>query len=175
MPFTPFHMGAGLLAKAAMDGRISLVSFGVAQVRMDIEPGVRMAAAQGDLHGWSHTLAGALAIGAVATVAAPWLIRRLVGRWNAELRHYRLEWLMTPAAPRKWAVATGAFFGTMSHVLLDGLMHRDMQPFAPFSDSTPLLALLPHDEVYALCAAGALLGAAVWLMRKRLQRGCACR
>ena len=42
MPFTPFHMGAGVVGKAVLDGRISLINFGVAQVLIDIEPGVHM-------------------------------------------------------------------------------------------------------------------------------------
>ena len=32
MPFTPFHMGAGLIAKAATNKKFSLVSFGLAQI-----------------------------------------------------------------------------------------------------------------------------------------------
>ena len=69
-------MGAGVVGKAVLDGRISLISFGVAQVLIDIEPGVHMLFGWADLHGWSHTLAGALAIGALSTAISPWLIRR---------------------------------------------------------------------------------------------------
>ena len=166
MPFTPFHMGAGLTAKAVLDGRISVISFGIAQVLMDIEPGVRMLTGKGDLHGWTHTLAGALAIGAIATLVTPLLIRPIVKRWNSELAHYRVHWLMVPAAPRKWAVAAGAFFGTLSHIVLDGIIHRDMLPIAPVSDLNPLMSLLGHDTVYLLCAAAAVAGTGAWLLRK---------
>lgn len=159
-------MGAGLTAKAVLNGRISVISFGIAQVLMDIEPGVRMLTGKGDLHGWTHTLAGALVIGAITTVVAPLLIRPVVKRCNAELAHYSMQWLMVPAASWKWAVAAGAFFGTLSHIVLDGVMHRDMLPFAPISDSNPLMSLLEHDTVYLLCAAAAVAGTAAWLLRK---------
>ena len=162
-------MGAGVVGKAVLDGRISLISFGVAQVLIDIEPGVHMLFGWADLHGWSHTLAGALAIGALSTAISPWLIRPLVGRWNTEVHHYRLSWLSLPASPKKWAVATGAFVGTLSHLLLDGLIHADMHPFAPIADANPLLALVAHDEVYALCAVAMGLGSVAWLARKYLQ------
>ena len=56
------------MGNAVLDGRSSLISFGVAQVLMDIEPGVRMIVGRGDLHGWSHTLVGAIPIGALATM-----------------------------------------------------------------------------------------------------------
>lgn len=170
MPFTPFHMGAGLTAKAVLDGRISLISFGLAQVLMDLEPGVRMITSQGDLHGWTHTVVGALCIGALTTLTAPFLIRPIVQRWNQELAHYRQTWLTAPTVSRPWSVATGAWVGTLSHVVLDGLIHPDMQPLAPLTSLNPLLEWLQHDTVYALCAAAAAVGAAAWLVRKRWQR-----
>jgi hypothetical protein len=42
MPFTPFHMGAALIVKPVTDLRFSLLTFTVAQVAMDIEPGIAM-------------------------------------------------------------------------------------------------------------------------------------
>ena len=163
-------MGVGLIAKAVLDRRISVISFGVAQVLMDIEPGVRMLAGTRDLHGWTHTWAGALVIGAISTLVAPLLIPPIVRRWNSEVLHYRLPWLVVREVPRKWAVAAGAFFGTLSHIVLDGIIHTDMRPFIPFSDLNPLMSLLEHDTVYSLCAVAAVAGAAAWLLRKWTQR-----
>jgi len=162
-------MGAGLAAKAVLDGRISLISFGVAQVLIDLEPGVRMLTGQGELHGWSHTVAGALAAGTLATVIAPRLIPPIVRRWNQELAHYRQHWLTIAPQPRQGAVATGAFVGTFSHLLLDGFMHADMHPLAPFTLLNPWLHWLQHGTVYALCAAVAAASAALWLVRKAVQ------
>ena len=42
MPFTPFHMGAGLALKAVAGRHFSVLTFGIAQVAMDIEPLVGM-------------------------------------------------------------------------------------------------------------------------------------
>ncbi len=170
MPFTPFHMGAGLTAKAVLDGRISLISFGVAQVLMDLEPGLHMLTGQGQLHGWTHTVWGALCIGAITTAIAPFVIRPIVRRWNQELQHYRQTWLTASTVSRKGSVATGAWVGTLSHVALDGVIHADMKPLAPLHDLNPLLGLLQHDTVYVLCAVAAAIGSAAWLLRKRLQR-----
>ncbi|MCB1770876.1 MAG: hypothetical protein KDJ31_14465 [Candidatus Competibacteraceae bacterium] len=38
MPFTPLHRGPGLAIKALAGRRFSLLTFGIAQVAMDIEP-----------------------------------------------------------------------------------------------------------------------------------------
>jgi len=38
MPFTPIHMGPGILIKAILHGGFSLMVFGWAQIIMDIQP-----------------------------------------------------------------------------------------------------------------------------------------
>jgi hypothetical protein len=165
MPFTPFHMGAGLLAKAVLDKRISLISFGMAQVLIDVEPGVSMLVGASNLHGWSHTIAGALCVGALTTAIAPWVIRRFVERWNVEVHHYHRPALCMTVCG--WGpVALGAFVGTLSHLVLDAFIHADMHPLAPFAQSNPLLGMVAHDNVYALCALSAGVGMVCWLIRK---------
>lgn len=170
MPFTPFHMGFGLAAKAAAGHRVGLVSFGVAQVLMDIEPGVRMLLDDGRLHGWSHTLPGALLIGALATWGSSRLSGLLVRRWNAEVSHYGLGWLCVPGAVSAKVLAAGAFVGTFSHVALDSLMHADMQPLAPWSSANPLMGLVAHDAVYTGMVVLGVAGGLSWLIRQWLQR-----
>ena len=73
-------------------------------------------------------------------------------------------------ASRWSAVATGAFFGTLSHVAVDALIHADMRPFAPLASSNPLLGVVAHDTVYSACAAAAVVGSLVWLARRWLGR-----
>lgn len=65
MPFTPFHMGAALIVKPAARQHFSVLVFGIAQVAMDIEPLIGMILDWDVLHGPSHTILGALAIGAL--------------------------------------------------------------------------------------------------------------
>jgi membrane-bound metal-dependent hydrolase YbcI (DUF457 family) len=60
------------------------------------------------------------------------------------------------------AVTVGAFFGSLSHVALDSLMHHDIHPLAPFSQANPLMGLVSHDGVYQLCAIAGVLGAVAW-------------
>lgn len=67
MPFTPFHMGFGLTAKAAAGNPLGQIAFGLSKVLMDIEPGVRVPLGTSDLHGCSHTMLGAAVMAALAT------------------------------------------------------------------------------------------------------------
>lgn len=170
MPFTPFHMGAGLLAKAATGSHMSIVSFALAQVAMDMEPGVRMVMGDATLHGWSHTWLGAVAIGAITVPMARPLSQRIVTRWNHEVRHYGQAWLAVGGCVGWGAIAVGAFWGTFSHVLLDSLMHADMLPWVPFTQANPLLGWVAHDTVYHAMSMSAVVGALAWLVRKYRRR-----
>ena len=167
MPFTPFPFGPGMLFKAAGGRRFSLIGFGLAQVLMDIEPGIGMLRGADVLHGWSHGVPGALAIGAVASALTPPLARRLLPRWNAELRHLRLARYAGEPAPGWGAAAAGAFVGTLSHIVFDSIMHVDMRPFAPWSAANPFLHWLPVDTLHQACVASGVLGLTWWLLRAR--------
>ena len=68
MPFSPLHMGPGIVVKACLQGAFSLMVFGWSQILMDIQPLVVMLTERGELHGFSHTYIGASLI---AIIAAP--------------------------------------------------------------------------------------------------------
>ena len=170
MPFTPFHMGAALIVKPATDKRFSLLTFAIAQIAMDIEPGIGMLVGSETLHGPSHTVGGALLIACLVIAVAKWICTPILRRYNHEVIHYKLYWLLESESVERTAVVTGAFFGTLSHIVLDSLMHHDIHPLAPFSNSNPLLDLVSHDGVYQLCAVLSGVGAVLWLASKWLRR-----
>ena len=164
-------MGLALAIKPAARARFSVLSFGLAQIAMDVEPLLGMLRDWDVLHGWSHTFAGALCIGAAVALASPPLLNAMVRFLHAKASENGMAWFLDPEPLSRLAVWTGAMVGTISHVLMDALMHRDMQPFAPFSPANPLLGLVEHDNVYFLCAVLFGAGAAAWtLSRWRKQR-----
>ena len=155
-------MGAALIVKPGLNRNISGITFGIAQIAMDIEPGVGMLTGAAVLHGPTHTILGALVIACLVMLIAPSICNYLLRRWNKEVTHHRLPWLAQPETSRT-AVTVGAFFGTLSHVALDSLMHHDIHPLAPFSQVNPLMGLVSHDGVYQLCAIAGVLGAVAWV------------
>ena len=168
MPFTPFHMGAVLIVKPRLEHRISLIAFGLAQIAMDVEPGVRMLFGWDDvLHGPSHSFLGALLIALLVLPIVPRVADPILRRWNKEVAAYGQAWLIQPDAVSRRAAIAGALFGTLSHVVLDSLMHHDMKPLFPFSSQNLLLGLVSHDAVYQLCAVAACWGATSWLITQR--------
>lgn len=115
MPFTPFHSGPGLLAKAVLGRHFSFVIFGATQVAMDIEPLLKLQGhLDGPVHGMTHTWPGAILI-ALAVFGLWHRARRAPGTLFAELR-------VMPVA----VALISAFFGTFSHLVLDAWMHTDI-------------------------------------------------
>lgn len=170
LPFTPFHLGAALIVKPALNRRFSVITFGIAQVAMDIEPGIRMAAGSDVLHGPTHTILGALLMALLVTLIAPSICDALLTKWNKEVVYYQQLWLAHPGSVSRTAVITGACFGTLSHVVLDSLMHHDVHPLSPFSQANPFIGLMTHDGVYQGCTIAGALGIAAWLASQWVRR-----
>ena len=154
MPFTPFHLGPGALFKAIGGDHFSFMIFGGSQVLMDVEPLVRMTRGDTVLHGLSHTVAGAFAIGIVSAA---------VGRplSNMVLRH------SVGGSPTiGWTVAfISAFVGTYSHIALDAVMHPDMNPLWPFALGNGLLGLISVANLHWFCIASGVLGGIIAIPR----------
>ena len=147
MPFTPIHLGPGLVFKAIGGRRFSFMVFGGAQVLMDIEPLVGILRGWPVLHGYTHTVAGALVIGTLAG---------FIGR---PLSEYALRLLRIAHPPFGWGSAfAGAYVGTFSHVGLDAIMHADMAPFWPLLASNPWLGAVSIETLHLACYAAAGLG-----------------
>jgi membrane-bound metal-dependent hydrolase YbcI (DUF457 family) len=163
LPFTPFHMGAALIVKPALHRRFSIITFSIAQVAMDIEPGFRMWANADVLHGPTHSILGALIMAFIVMLIAPSICNYLLTKWNKEVIYYKQPWLVHSEPVSKSAVAIGAFFGTLSHVVLDSLMHHDIHPLSPFSKANPLMDLITSDGVYQGCMIMGVLGIVGWL------------
>ena len=157
-------MGAALIVKPALSKRFSVITFGIAQVAMDIEPGIRMALGTDVLHGQTHTLPGAVVIAILVMLIAPSICNGLLAKWNKEVIYYNLLGLVRSGPVSKTAVMAGAFFGTLSHVFLDSLIHHDIHPLSPFSQANPFMGLISHDGAYLACTVAAVLGIAAWLI-----------
>ncbi len=155
MPFTPFHMGPGILVKAILQGSFSLMVFGWAQIVMDIQPLFVLITGNGHLHGFSHTYIG-------ATLLA--IFSALSGKYLSEtsliiLGVYKKQ---DPLKIRWWVSFLSAFIGTYSHVILDSIMHRDVEPYYPLSKENKLLAIINVNQLHQLCIYSALVGAIIY-------------
>ena len=127
MPLTPLHLAVGLPARKYA----SIKAFIVVNILIDLEPGAIMFFGMDKLgyplHQWFHTIGGATAL---ATITL------LIGI------PYKGQF-------RKWLY--GAFLGAYSHILLDSLVHSDVELFSPILAGNPFYLDI-HAEVSILCA-----------------------
>ncbi|MBF0379305.1 MAG: DUF4184 family protein [Desulfamplus sp.] len=168
MPATPFHIGAALVVKPVADNHFSVITFSVAQILMDIEPLIGLFRNSGTLHGVTHTIIGAIIIAILAALISPCICRLILGRFNREVEFYKIGWLSAPETASPMVIYSSAYFGTLSHLLLDSFIYYDIHPFIPFSDSNPFLNIISQYGVYYLCSVSAVVGAAAWVIRKKM-------
>jgi hypothetical protein len=163
-------MGPGAAIKAVADEQFSLITFGMAQIAMDIEPLARILRGDRILHGLTHTYVGAGLIGAIVLVFGRPLAGPLLEFWRGEVNKEGAGWLAGHRTLGWLPAATGAFVGTFSHVALDSLMHADIRPFAPFSASNGLLGVVSVGSLHRWCVLAGAIGLAVWVVRRYVSR-----
>ena len=162
MPFTPFHLGAGILASSVTPKRaFSFGVFLVAQGVMDVQPGLGLLLDWDVLHGWTHTYPAAVVL-AVLVIA-------LWGLWE-RVRPQRFD----AARVGPVVLMTSALFGTLSHVWLDSQYHAEMASLTP-----SVLRLVPAGDAAVmteiLCGVAALVGGVIWAVRWLTLRLMRCR
>jgi len=154
MPFTPFHLGPGIAIKALLQGSFSLMVFGWTQIVMDIQPLIVLITGEGHLHGFSHTYLG-------ATLLA--IFSALTGKYLSELGLFILglnrQWQVQIAW---WVAFLSAFIGSFSHVLLDSIMHGDLEPFFPITTDNPFLNRISVQALHKLCVYSGLIGGTLY-------------
>jgi hypothetical protein len=163
MPATPFHLGPGLLIKAAAPRQFSMAAYSLAQVVIDVESGFYILRDEYPVHRQAHTFL----LGGLIGLLCGLIVSR-IGRWWARPRDAVPEVL---AAEFRMPIAvTSGIFGGIFHSVLDGIMHEDIRPFRPFTDANPLYGLVSLRVLYLFCIITGLVGGVLILAQERRQR-----
>ena len=152
MPFTPLHMGPGMLLKALFQGSFSLLVFGWTQIVMDIQPLIVLLSGEGHMHGFTHTFVGSTLIA---------LLSLFTGKYLGEFILHILK--IGNQTSISWKVATiSSFIGSYSHVLLDAIMHTDVEPFFPINKLNPFFGYLYIPELHKFCFYSGFIGILIY-------------
>lgn len=140
MPFTPYHFGPALVAKGLLKNRFCIITFALSQVIIDLESLFYLLQNDWPVHRFFHTYVGAtLAIIISIVLAKPLLkILKLIATWKA--------------------ILIAAVFGGYSHIILDSIMHRDIQPLSPFFESNGLLGIMSVSALHNACVYSGVIG-----------------
>lgn len=167
MPITPFHFGPGLALKAIAPRSFSWTAFVAAQVFIDCETLYYILTRQYPLHREMHTFVGATAAGLAAGCLLSAIVRgvpRIDERICGRARSIRSE-----ISAR--GLVIGGLIGGASHPLLDGMMHPDIRPFAPWTDLNPLLGMISLGTLHLGCMIAGMAGVALLWMRSSRDDG----
>ena len=157
-------MGPGILIKALLQSSFSLMVFGWTQIIMDIQPLVILLMGEGHLHGFTHTFLGATLIAITSAISGKYLSElglRIIGVNEFGFNQIRKK--SNKVIIISWKVAfISALIGSYTHVLLDAIMHGDVQPFYPFNLSNELLGLISISSLHKSCLYSGLIGASIF-------------
>lgn len=130
MPFTPYHLGPGLLVGLLFLSFIDFPTFLIASVIVDVEPFlVLIFNLNYPLHGFFHSLLGGTLAAFLLTLA----MRPIRGRFSSLLSFFKLEQTVSFKS-----ILVAALLGVYLHVLLDSRLYSDIRPFYPL-EANPLL------------------------------------
>ncbi len=154
MPFTPIHIGPGILIKGILQNSFSLMVFGWTQIVMDIQPLIIMIIGHGHIHGFTHTYLGAILVAIFAV---------LTGKYLSEIGLKISGVSKQNPINISWRVCfLSAFTGSFSHVFLDSIMHTDVEPFYPVFITNQFFGMISITTLHKICLYSGLAGAAIY-------------
>jgi membrane-bound metal-dependent hydrolase YbcI (DUF457 family) len=66
-------------------------------------------------------------------------------------------------------VSLGAVVGTLSHIVLDSIMHRDITPLSPFSQANPMFRVVSLSTLHWFCIASGAVALLVMALQRMLR------
>lgn len=152
-----------MLAKAFGARSFWLTSYIAANVLIDLEVLYYLSRNEPPFHRYLHTYAGGITAGLVAGLlmfGVVQIIRRMLpadSRWGERLAQTPRRQLL------RQSLAAG-LIGGVSHILLDSLMHAEMNPFWPLADGNGLAGMISVPALHITLAAMGFFGLIFWLL-----------
>ncbi len=155
-------MGPGILIKAILQGFFSLIIFGWAQILMDLQPLFVIITGKGSLHGFSHTYVGATLIALISAFTGKWIYEMVMVFIKKDFTVYQKKLFDVPKKLTTGVCIISALLGTYSHVILDSIMHADVEPFYPINLENNLHLVLSIESLYKLCIYTGVVGSVIF-------------
>jgi membrane-bound metal-dependent hydrolase YbcI (DUF457 family) len=163
MPITPFHLLAITPIKAIAPRKFSWSVFTLVNIVIDLEPISYFIITLNPSHRFFHTIIGATLIAVLCAVYGRRFCEVIIEIWNDETKS---KWLICDTNISKTAAWSGALIGGCTHLFLDSIMHYDIKPLSPFSDSNVLLGVISIDALHTICLVSGLIGIVMLMIFK---------
>lgn len=156
MPFTPFHLGAGILIGLLLRKYIDFPTFVAANLVVDVRATlIFFGLMKGTLHGFLHTFLYGSLLG-LGLAAVTYQLKAFTGQL---MKFFKLEQL------DNWKnFAVAGVLGTWIHIFLDSFLYADIQPFMPLT-ANPFYGVFPTPRliIYGFSVVSLILGGIYYL------------
>jgi len=170
LPLTPFHFGPGLFLKGILPRHFSWGTFVLTQVVIDCETLYYLMHRTYPIHRTLHTFLGATIAG-LLTACFVLVCKRMLRRALPQVYdEFAKQKPVVRSEGSTSGILVGGLVGGVSHPFLDGIMHRDIRPFAPWSDANPLLNWIGLAPLHLLCVLSGVVGLAIIVILLSRQR-----
>jgi len=157
LPFTLLHLGPALALGVPFRSKVHAPTFIIANLIVDIEPFIIiMLNLSLPLHWFFHSIAGALILGAITSIA----MYVLKERFSFSFIELKLE-VSNYHSFKEYFV--GEVLGTIIHVMLDYSLYSDIKPLYPLNYN-PLYNPLISCEINLLCIFLLIVGLIEYLL-----------
>jgi len=163
MPFTPFHLGPGLLFGLLLLSYVDFPTFLVASVIVDIEPFLVLTLnLDYPVHGFLHSFLGGTLLAFILAAA----MSKVRSALSPLMSFFKLDQKLLFKT-----ILSASLFGVYLHILLDSPLYSDMRPFYPF-DFNPFLSnsMFIGFEIYTLCTLSFIGGTVIYATRLVFRR-----
>ncbi len=166
MPFTPFHLGPGLLISLIFLSFIDIPTFLIASVIIDVEPFlVLIFHLNYPLHGFFHSFLG----GFIVAVLLSMVMSKIRRYFTPLLTFFKIEQSISFKK-----ILFSSICAIFLHILLDSPIYLDIRPFFPFEfnpfyRSTFMPGLIEY-LICVWCFVGAILVYIIKLIQYKFLR-----
>jgi predicted ferric reductase len=127
MPFTPFHLGFGILLSAILFPYIDPIALLLGTILIDLEPLFHLIFSIGQLHGVIHSFLGVIVFFIPISVIS-WVSFKLISKWFDY--QYKFRWYLS---------LLSSILGLYSHIIFDAGLYSEMRLLYPFTNQTGYL------------------------------------
>ena len=168
MPFTPFHIVAGVSVKSVCPKYFSWSIFTLTNILIDCEPLYYFFTTGVLSHKFFHTVIGGTIIAVLCATLGKPICELGLRIWNKTLHMGDLKWFKSDLKINTFSSWSGALIAAYSHILFDSIMHRDITPLSPFTNHNNLLRIISIEHLHYVCLGLFAIGVFVYLVRKLL-------
>ena len=167
MPITPFHIIAAAPIKAIIPRYFSWSIFTLTNIFIDLEPITYFIFTGVPSHKFFHSILGATLIGLIGALFFRKLCGNYIMKWNKNLHPIDRKWLeVRNPKINVFEALLGGLIGAWSHLILDSMMHEDINPLWPFISENILLNICSNNTIIYACLCLMILGLVIYVLKK---------